>query len=652
MTEKEIITEIERYLSDTSYNYAVMIDGDWGCGKTYFVKNGLFKAIDGHEAGTEQHRTPKYISLYGIKTVSEIQDAIVFALAEEITDQKDVPEKKDGKTGAGRKFLFSTWRIAKAIRDIKAPDTNLYELFGNWLNLDEFVFIFDDIERCDCPLNEVFGFINGLVEHEGVKVILVANEKEIQIKESVDSKELQYLVALNETIEYPKVKDFWGDKVKNAPLTVEELDRRRKVLFPSNLVDEEFKKIREKLIGVTLHYQPEVKKICTEMICKSSFADGMKETLLRYMDSFYTTMHNANHFNLRTFQFFLSKLKSIVDSLNVVAIPTEHSKTIEQKLILDCFSCAVDFKANTQPPEDRIERITFDLLREKRSKAVEMYVETGELKLDSLQKEIERYINENLIDLIPADDPYKLLQQEYYLHPQKWCEEKAGEILKKLENNDYPTIAYGEVIRPLLILEDMGFDHSYLNSVKEQMIANIGVTAQPKAPNNQLYFFEDNPDIFARAKQVLGEIEDAIAKQNNTEKVLSLDEILKREDWVDCLTPFVERHNLKDDPNGNVFASVDSKIWIGLLKNASPEIITKFRHWLHWVYPTNLIRQNRQRDIDVLEEIAMAIDPDAANDIIVKNLQKWLKNDLEKVCALYNHTKQETTTAAKDESNG
>ena len=211
----------------------------------------------------------------------------------------------------------------------------------------------------------------------------------------------------------------------------------------------------------------------------------------------------------------------------VITIPAEHSDTIEQKIILDCFSCAVDFKANTQPPEDRIERITFDLSREKRSKAIELYVESGELSLDSLQEEIERYINENLIDLIPADDPYKLLQQEYYLHPQKWCEEKIGEILKKLENDDYPTIAYGEVIRPLLILEDMGFDHFYLNSVKEQMIANIGVTAHPKAPNNQLYFFEDNPVIFARAKQVLGEIEEAIAKQNDTEKVLSLDEILK-----------------------------------------------------------------------------------------------------------------------------
>ena len=292
------------------------------------------------------------------------------------------------------------------------------------------------------------------------------------------------------------------------------------------------------------------------------------------------------------------------------------------------------------------------MLQEKRSKAIKQYIETGELKIEKLQEEINRFIDENVIDLIPADDPYNMLQKEYYLHSQSWCEERITEILDNLKGNVYPTIAYGEVLRPLLILESMGFDKRSLDDAKQLMIANIEKADHPQAPNDHLVVFEDIPDRVLWAKQVLTEIQNAVAERNSIEKELSLDEILKQEDWVDQLTPFVERHNLKDDPYGTVFSSVDSEIWVALLNDASPEVLTKFRHWLHWVYPTNLIRQNRQRDIDVLEEIAMAIDPDAANDIIVKNLQKWLKNDLEKVCALYNHTKQETTTAAKDESNG
>ena len=41
LNESQIIQGIKRYLNDKLYNYAVLIDGEWGCGKTYFVKNTL-----------------------------------------------------------------------------------------------------------------------------------------------------------------------------------------------------------------------------------------------------------------------------------------------------------------------------------------------------------------------------------------------------------------------------------------------------------------------------------------------------------------------------------------------------------------------------------------------------------------------------------
>ena len=45
MTEKQITEEILRYLKDESYNYAVLIDGEWGSGKTFFANRTLTKAI-------------------------------------------------------------------------------------------------------------------------------------------------------------------------------------------------------------------------------------------------------------------------------------------------------------------------------------------------------------------------------------------------------------------------------------------------------------------------------------------------------------------------------------------------------------------------------------------------------------------------------
>lgn len=638
MTEKEIITEIERYLADTSYNYAVMIDGDWGCGKTYFVKNGLFKAIDGHEAGTERHRTPKYISLYGIKTVSDIQDAIVFALAEEITERKAAPEKQEEKTGVGRKFLFSTWRIAKAIRDIKAPDTNLYELFGNWLKLESFVFIFDDIERCDCPLNEVFGFINGLVEHEGVKVILVANEKEIRISDSTEQKGLQYLATINEKIVFPKAESVWRDEHEPVPLTPEELERRRRILFPAVEVDEDFKRIREKLIGVTLRYQPNIKDVCKTIIDASSFSAEIKCKLHENMDYFFATMQATAHYNIRTFQFFISRLKSLCDCLNDLSIPAENMNPVMDKVISDCFSSAVEFKANSQPPEGETAQIVYALALEKRSKAIVKYISTGELNKGLLQEEIDEYIGENLIDLIPAEDPYKVLQREYYLHPQKWCEEKIACVLEKLTKNEYPIIAYGEIIKTFLIYESMGFDTSNLDQAKESMLKNISVADQPKIPETHLYMFDNNSDAFLRAKRILSELENAVAEKNNTDKKLSIEDVLKAENWLEGLNRIIESNNLKELPNSSVFSCVDSSVWIDLLEKASPEVLYKFQQLFNFLYPTRIIRQIQEHELHSIKAVATGIELDGCDDLIVKNIRGWIREDMERVYSLYSRT--------------
>lgn len=44
--ESFITEEILRYINDNTYRYAVVIDGEWGTGKTYFTKEFLIPAIE------------------------------------------------------------------------------------------------------------------------------------------------------------------------------------------------------------------------------------------------------------------------------------------------------------------------------------------------------------------------------------------------------------------------------------------------------------------------------------------------------------------------------------------------------------------------------------------------------------------------------
>ena len=41
LTDDGIVDVIINYVDENIYNYAVMIDGEWGCGKTHFIKERL-----------------------------------------------------------------------------------------------------------------------------------------------------------------------------------------------------------------------------------------------------------------------------------------------------------------------------------------------------------------------------------------------------------------------------------------------------------------------------------------------------------------------------------------------------------------------------------------------------------------------------------
>ena len=284
MTEQQIKEEVLHYLKDESYQYAILIDGEWGSGKTYFVNNILTKEIKNQEEKTEKPRSVKYISLYGCRRIEDIQENIAWSFAENA--RKKIADKmKWRKTGnkISGNVILSSQKIGNIIMKKFLPDDSLYKISSDWLNLGAYIFVFDDLERCDCPINEVFGFINELVEHENTKVIMVANEKELSGVADIDNLELQYQLSLDNRIQWPKRESsFLGcrsDSSNKSGISFNEMERRRGLLFPVKEANSDYKKIREKLIGVTLKYDPDISHIISEIIDKSKIDSELKEKL-------------------------------------------------------------------------------------------------------------------------------------------------------------------------------------------------------------------------------------------------------------------------------------------------------------------------------------------------------------------------------------
>ncbi len=157
---------LDRYLfSEAEADYAVMLTGPWGGGKTHFIKS-YFKAHYDKRKAQDPLNSSLYLyaSLYGIRSTTEITDQF-FNQANPLMTSKG--GRLIGAAVAGGLERFAGFK--------KGPDL-IKELMTR---LKGKILVFDDLERCAMPLVDVMGFINAYVEHDKLKVIVIASEDDI-----------------------------------------------------------------------------------------------------------------------------------------------------------------------------------------------------------------------------------------------------------------------------------------------------------------------------------------------------------------------------------------------------------------------------------------------------------------------------------------
>ena len=168
---EDIVKAIDRFIDSRMYRYALLINGEWGCGKTFFIQREVIPHLK-----ETTNKDVNYFSLFGIKSVDEIsQQLCVEAIKDKLGKTGAVLDSRGGQLAAS--ILSGTVRFG--LSKIGADGTGLDEILARIPNYNNNVIIFDDLERCCCDISEVLGYINLFVEHSDAAVILVANEKEI-----------------------------------------------------------------------------------------------------------------------------------------------------------------------------------------------------------------------------------------------------------------------------------------------------------------------------------------------------------------------------------------------------------------------------------------------------------------------------------------
>ncbi|WP_066154822.1 P-loop NTPase fold protein [Aliarcobacter cryaerophilus] len=241
MTNQE---KIEEYLigkngylkSNISNHKVIMLSGKWGSGKTFFWKD---KIIENLNKEKDKKIPNHYISLYGKKSIEEIENEIFLKIFESVDSFES--REKVVKLSKNVVSLLSSFSSAVNFFGVNLdiskisdkPFDKLEEILKNdklqktvqYLNSGAII-CFDDFERKskDIDLNDLFGFITQLTLNFSCKVVIILNDDAFEesdktifsnVKEKSVSKYLKYEPTIKELFEiifenesYKKLDDY------------------------------------------------------------------------------------------------------------------------------------------------------------------------------------------------------------------------------------------------------------------------------------------------------------------------------------------------------------------------------------------------------------------------------------------------------------
>ena len=202
MTIDEISKYLKDYIGMENPQYAVMLQGKWGCGKTYYIKEQmkLWESEDEDNGAISDDKIrlkPIYLSLSGLNYISQVSYIIKREL-NPILYSKGIEVCK--KVFFGAIAVASRGAVDWNRDGVKDDLSELFDAEGILKILSKSndsikgkcILIFDDLDRCKIPTDEVFGYINNLVEHSMCKVIIIGEEDKIKQKYDASTEVIQY----------------------------------------------------------------------------------------------------------------------------------------------------------------------------------------------------------------------------------------------------------------------------------------------------------------------------------------------------------------------------------------------------------------------------------------------------------------------------
>ena len=543
MRDTEIRKVIKEYLKDEFSKTAIMLNGEWGSGKTFFLNENIGDIVS-KSYKDDQKRKMAYISLYGVKDFAEVSKMIIFQGL-----NRKGNGVKDKLLDVGSKLLSST-SISVSVAPI-GIDVDLSKLSAALfeIELNGWLICFDDFERSTLPIVEVLGYINSLVESGNCKVIILANENEIGKIRTENRIEEKYIAAIGSLgLEYNK-------KGKSEISNHDQLKEYVQEIFSDDAL---YRLIKEKTIGITVDLEPNLSSVYETM--SKRYARGEAEKLFeKQKEQILNSFEQWGCVNLRTLESVFHAVHKVYEMMN------KHYGEISffDSIMDDFVSHTTNFLIQHKRGKiTHVEGDVSDWLKDKPMITFEFIVKycssyyfdenLFQLTVANIRKEKEEFHNNQKL----RESAGAKLEEEWWFMEDIEFEKHISQFKEELADNIYPILQYPRLLARLLLLEKNGFEMGDIDEFVELMIQNVKNKSEGQMGDTGLISMMEDSELEKRFHRYLEKIETAI----NSEEKKTLHEMatncLNSERWGKELYGFV---------NDNYSAFLNRHGFIGLL---------------------------------------------------------------------------------------
>ncbi len=487
---EDLVESILDYIRADYTDYAVMINGEWGSGKTYFWNHKIRNKIESMQLNGRRYKTI-YMSLYGISNLEEISKKI-FIETTQLMDknlkkymdskgQVNIPEY--AKTGLDMANLFGVTQNGDKLD------------YSDFFATDDKVLCFDDLERANVDVIDILGYINNFVEHDHIKTIIICNEKELSTKLKSSNLEMKTFIATY-------LLDKEGDLVKKTdkPMVERIQDTIEYVFDKAN----DYERIKEKLIGETFEYAPEFNYIINGILMRYEKYPELIRFLRENTNLIISTFNKSGTRNLRILKHALNDFKKIFDMVNKY-YPNTNNRVMQTMLI---FTIAISFEIKAgKVTKDKFVNINsneeykailvssrvfmdnrqfyikefdnnyyYNFKAEYRFfKFIEIYIRTRIFDMRVFKDNMEVIINTIDTDKLPA---YKrLLTEEYWKIADDQFDGVIGEIIEDIKNGKIKPIEIVKIFAYFSYFIKRNLIDYDIKSIKTMFLNGINISS-------------------------------------------------------------------------------------------------------------------------------------------------------------------------------